>query len=488
MPVICWFRRDLRLADHRALHAAVVASAGEVIPVFIFDDAILHDGYVGAALTGVTLAMLAALDHDLRQLGSRLIVRHGQPLAELQTLVHETQASGVYWNRDYLPYAIKRDTAVKHWLRQEGLQAHSFHDSVLVEPEGLKTKGQQKPYLVFGSYVKRWSELAYAQAEQLVSAPTKLVSPASDLSSLSIPQLADLGFELQQTLPTVGEAAAQQRLSQFFDRRRSLSVLKYDHARELPAEAGTSQLSVDLRMGSISIRQCLQRAVDLLTEPLTAEQRQGVDTWIKELAWRDYYTQLIYHNPQMLKQSLDPRYDQIEWRNDPAEFNAWQQGQTGYPIVDAGQRQLNQTAWMHNRVRMISASFLVKDLLIDWRWGERYFMQQLCDADPTANNGGWQWAAGSSGPSAQPYFRIFNPIAQSKKHDPQGTYIRRFVPELANVPDRYIHEPWTMPQTLQEHLGCVIGRDYPAPLVDHGFARERALAAYREALQQPTEA
>ncbi len=488
MPVICWFRRDLRLADHRALHAAVVASAGEVIPVFIFDDAILHDGYVGAALTGVTLAMLAALDHDLRQLGSRLIVRHGQPLAELQTLVRETQASGVYWNRDYLPYAIKRDTAVKHWLRQEGLQAHSFHDSVLVEPEGLKTKGQQKPYLVFGSYVKRWSELAYAQAEQLVSAPTKLVSPASDLSSLSIPQLADLGFELQQTLPTVGEAAAQQRLSQFFDRRRSLSVLKYDHARELPAEAGTSQLSVDLRMGSISIRQCLQRAVDLLTEPLTAEQRKGVETWSKELAWRDYYTQLIYHNPQMLKQSLDLRYDQIEWRNDPAEFNAWQQGQTGYPIVDAGQRQLNQTAWMHNRVRMISASFLVKDLLIDWRWGERYFMQQLCDADPTANNGGWQWAAGSSGPSAQPYFRIFNPIAQSKKHDPQGTYIRHFVPELANVPDRYIHEPWKMPQTLQEHLGCVIGRDYPAPLVDHGFARERALAAYREALQQPTEA
>ncbi|XSG77395.1 cryptochrome/photolyase family protein [Herpetosiphon llansteffanensis] len=488
MPVICWFRRDLRLTDQRALHAAVAASAGEVIPVFIFDDAILHDGYVGAALTGVTLAMLTALDHDLRQLGSRLIVRHGQPLAELQRLVRETQASGVYWNRDYLPYAIKRDTAVKHWLRQAGLQAHSFHDSVLVEPEGLKTKGPQKPYLVFGSYVKRWSELAYAQAEQLVPAPSKLVAPASTLESLPIPSLADLGFELQQTLPVVGEAAAHQRLSQFFDRRRSLSALKYDHARELPAETGTSRLSVDLRMGSISIRQCLQRAVDLLTEPLTAEQRQGVDTWIKELAWRDYYTQLIYHNPQMLKHSLDPFYDQIEWRNDPDEFTAWQQGQTGYPIVDAGQRQLNQTAWMHNRVRMISASFLVKDLLIDWRWGERYFMQQLCDADPTANNGGWQWAAGSSGPSAQPYFRIFNPIAQSKKHDPHGDYIRRFVPELAKVPDRYIHEPWTMPQSLQEHLGCVIGRDYPAPLVDHGFARERALAAYREALQQSTEA
>lgn len=483
MPVICWFRRDLRLTDHRALYAAAEASAGAVIPVFILDDAILHDGYIGAALTAVTLAMLEALDHDLQQQGSRLIVRHGQPLAELQRLVSETQASGVYWNRDYLPYAIKRDSAVKQWLREQGLAAHSFHDSVLVEPEGLKTKTEQKPYLVYGPYVKRWSELAYHQAEQLVPAPIKLVAPPSDLASLPIPALADLGFELQQTIPQVGEALAQQRLAQFFDRRRRLSVLKYAEAREVPAETGTSQLSVDLRMGTISIRQCLKQAVDLLTEPLTAEQRQGVDTWIKELAWRDYYTQLIYHNPHMLNGSLDPRYDQIKWRNDPTEFAAWQQGQTGYPIVDAGQRQLNQMAWMHNRVRMISASFLIKDLLIDWRWGERYFMQQLCDADPTANNGGWQWAAGSSGPSAQPYFRIFNPIAQSKKHDPNGQYIRRFVPELANVPDRYIHEPWTMPQILQAHLGCMIGRDYPAPIVDHGLARERALAAYRTALQ-----
>ncbi len=488
MPVICWFRRDLRLTDHRALHAAVEASAGEVIPVFILDDAILHDGYVGAALTGVTLAMLQALDHDLQQRGSRLIVRHGQPLAELQRLVGETQASGVYWNRDYLPYAIKRDTAVKQWLRQNDLHAHSFHDSVLVEPEGLKTKAEQKPYLVYGSYVKRWSELAYTQAEQLVPAPQQLVAPPSDLASLPIPSLADLGFALQQTLPAVGEGVAQQRLAQFFDRRRSFSVLKYANARELPAETATSRLSVDLRMGSISIRQCLQRAIDLLTEPLTAEQRYGVDTWINELAWRDYYTQLIYHNPHMLYGSLDPRYDRIEWRNDPAEFAAWQQGQTGYPIVDAGQRQLNQTAWMHNRVRMISASFLIKDLLIDWRWGERYFMQQLCDGDPTANNGGWQWAAGSSGPSAQPYFRVFNPIAQSKKHDPQGAYIRRFVPELANVPDRYIHEPWTMPRSVQEHLGCVIGREYPAPIVEHSFARDRALAAYREALHQSEQA
>ena len=483
MPVICWFRRDLRLTDHRALYAAAEASAGAVIPVFILDDAILHDGYVGAALTAVTLAMLEALDHDLQQRGSRLIVRHGQPLAELQRLVSETHASGVYWNRDYLPYAIKRDSAVKHWLREQGLQAHSFHDSVLVEPEGLKTKTEQKPYLVYGSYVKRWSELAYYQAEQLVPAPSNLVAPPSDLASLPIPSLADLGFELQQSIPQVGEPIAQQRLAQFFDRRRKLSVLKYAEAREVPAEAGTSQLSVDLRMGTISIRQCLKQAVDLLTEPLTAEQRQGVDTWIKELAWRDYYTQLIYHNPHMLNGSLDPRYDQIVWRNDPSEFLAWQQGQTGYPIVDAGQRQLNQMAWMHNRVRMISASFLIKDLLIDWRWGERYFMRQLCDGDPTANNGGWQWAAGSSGPSAQPYFRIFNPIAQSKKHDPNGQYIRRFVPELANVPDRYIHEPWTMPLGLQEHVGCVIGHNYPAPLVEHSFARERTLAAYRTALQ-----
>jgi deoxyribodipyrimidine photo-lyase len=480
MRLICWFRRDLRLSDNIALDFAARSSAGAVIPLFIFDDAILKHASTGPAITAAMLEMLAGLDASLRALGSELIIRHGEPLAELQALIAATGADGVVWNRDYLPDAVRRDRAVKASLRAAGKLARSFHDAVLVEPEGLLTQAAGRPYAVYGAYARRWGELAYAQAERSVAAPARLELLPEALPRQPLPSLDELGFRLTQRLPPASEAAAQALLDQFFADRPSAAI-QYGQARDLPAEPGTSQLSLHLRMGTISPRACLRAALAALTAPLTAAERAGVDTWLGELAWRDFYTQLAFHVPHVLEGPYDPRFAAIEWRNDEAEFAAWRAGRTGYPIVDAGQRQLLAEAWMHNRVRMISASFLVKHLLIDWRWGERYFMTQLRDAEQAANNGGWQWAAGTGGPSAQPYFRILNPTAQGKKHDPQGRYVRRYLPELARVPDRYIHEPWLMPPALQEHIGCRIGVDYPAPLVDHAAARDRALAAYRAA-------
>lgn len=486
MRLICWFRRDLRLRDNIALDYAVREAVGNIVPVFIFDDAILRDGTIGAAITAVTLEMLAALDTNLRALGSELIIRHGVPLNVLHTLITESNADGVVWNRDYLPYAIDRDSAVKSSLRAAGKQAHSFHDAVLVEPEGLLTKSANKPYTVYGAYAKRWNELAYAQVERIVPTPTYLQPVPAAVTRQPLPTLAELEFTLTQTIPPANEASANELLTHFFDRSRPLSAIQYGSARQLPAQSGTSSLSMHLRMGTISPRTCLQTALNALASPLTALERKGVDTWLSELAWRDFYNQFVFHVPRVLDEPYDESYAALAWRNDEGEFAAWCEGRTGYPIVDAGQRQLNAEAWMHNRVRMISASFLIKHLLVDWRWGARYFMLQLRDADAPANNGGWQWAAGTGGPSAQPYFRILNPIAQSKKHDLKGGYIRKYVPELANVPDRYIHEPWLMPRTVQKQVGCIIGEHYPAPLVDHAVARDRALAVYR-AVRQPSD-
>ncbi len=483
MRLICWLRRDLRLTDNTALDYAARTCDGDVVPVFILDPAILNDGYVGPAITAVTLEMLRTLDQALRQRGSELIIRHGDPLSELKTLLQESQADGVVWNRDYTPFAVRRDTAIKRWLKHHKRVARSFPDAVLVEPEGLLTKSAGNPYATYGPYARRWSELAFAQVERVTPAPQQLAPVPASVTRQPLPTLAELGFTLTQTLPPASEDAAQQLLLQFFDRRRALSAVTYATARELPAQPGTSDLSMHLRMGTLSPRQCLKAAADALAAPLTASERQGVDTWISELAWRDFYNQLTFHFPHVLKGPYDKRYAAIQWRNQPDEFAAWCGGLTGYPIVDAGQRQLNQIAWMHNRVRMISASFLVKHLLIDWRWGERYFMQQLRDGDPTANNGGWQWAAGCGGPSAQPYFRVLNPITQSQKHDPSGDYIRRYVPELRHVPNSFIHTPWLMTAQQQQQFNCRIGVDYPAPLIEHSAARARALDTYRAALQ-----
>ena len=270
---------------------------------------------------------------------------------------------------------------------------------------------------------------------------------------------------------------AQYRLKVFTDGPHA-PVFRYDEERNLPGIQGTSQLSPYLRFGMVSARQMVETAVSAITCATTPTAHKGAETWLSELIWREFYQTILYHFPHVAWGSIRPQYDKIEWRNDPDEFAAWCNGRTGYPIVDAAMRQLSQTGWMHNRARMIVASFLVKHLLIDWRWGERWFMQQLVEGDPAANNGGWQWTAGT-GTDAAPYFRIFNPTTQSKKFDADGTYIRHWVPELADIPIQYIHEPSKMPLEVQQQHNFVLGQDYPSPIVDHKFARQRTLDAYK---------
>jgi deoxyribodipyrimidine photo-lyase len=275
---------------------------------------------------------------------------------------------------------------------------------------------------------------------------------------------------------TPGEAEAQRRLKKFAQD----AIDQYAQNRNAVSLDGTLQLSPYLRFGMVSSRQAVGTAVTCMESASSQEARKGAETWLSELIWREFYIHILYHFPYVLYRSFRSEYEEIEWRNDEDEFAAWCNGRTGYPLVDAAMRQLTTSGWMHNRARMVVASFLVKDLLIDWRWGEKFFMQHLVDGDPAANNGGWQWTAGT-GTDAAPYFRIFNPTSQARKFDPDGKFARRWLPELANVPDNYIHEPWTMSATMQKSTHCQIGEEYPAPIVDHHEAREWTLAAYKNA-------
>lgn len=469
--LIHWFRRDLRLHDNTSLAAAARDAEGAVAPVFIFDDAILKGRWSSPNRTAFLIACLQALDEALRAQGSYLIVRRGDPQEVLAELARELGASGVYWNRDYTPYAVRRDTALKTGLREAGFAAKSFKDVVVFETDEVTTK-EGRPYTVYTPYARSWRRLVEEQGAPTQAAPQltynndqrKILADAVQ----PLPALADFGMTSALTLPPAGESAAREQLQRFAQARTGLTA--YADRRNLMGEAGTSRLSPYLRLGALSVRQCLEAAE-------AAPAGDGRDTWIGELIWRDFYVQVLYHHPHVLSGAFKPVYNDLAWENDEALFEAWKAGQTGYPVVDAAMRQLAQEGWMHNRARMIVASFLTKDLLIDWRWGEAHFMHHLLDGDPAANNGGWQWAAGT-GTDAQPYFRIFNPASQGEKFDPEGTYVRRYVPELANVPNKYIHAPHTMAPAEQTRADIQVGRDYPAPIVDHKERRERALALY----------
>ncbi|MCX7789570.1 MAG: DNA photolyase family protein [Chloroflexaceae bacterium] len=478
MPrIIHWFRRDLRLGDNAALMAAARASGGAVLPVFILDDTILFGRFASPGRTAWLLENLRALDAALRAQGLRLILRRGDPLRELLALTRESGAAGVYWNRDYTPYAIRRDTAVKEALRASGLAAHSFKDAVIFEMDEVLTDAGT-PYSVYTPYARRWRQRL--AAEGCLTYPRPRLIPSEPWpAGPPIPTLADLGLRYELPLPPAGEAAARERLAAFVDLQRQPGIATYAEQREYPGSDGTSRLSPYLRLGVLGIRTALRAALDLeaAAATLTPLVRDSLGRWIGELAWRDFYVQVLYHFPHVLRGAFKREFDSLEWENDPALLAAWQEGRTGYPIVDAAMRQLRQEGWMHNRARMIVASFLTKDLLVDWRRGERHFMRLLLDGDPAANNGGWQWAAGT-GTDAQPYFRIFNPVSQGQKFDPEGTYVRRYVPELAAVPAKYVHTPHLLPQAEQIRAGVLLGRDYPLPIIDHQARRARALEVY----------
>jgi deoxyribodipyrimidine photo-lyase len=468
MTTIWWVRRDLRLDDNPALHRAM-EEGDTVVPLFALDPALLKSDYVGEKRLGFLYAGLEALDAALRERGNRLVLREGSPVEVLRDLIEETGAESIYAQADVSPYATRRDDRVAKELPLEltgGLTIHPF-DAV--------RKKDGDPYVVYTPYKRTWRELPLPEADDILPAPSSIPGN-SELPSEPIPEAPRLPDD---TDFKAGEAEARRRLEQFADD----IIYAYDDRRDRVDLDATSGLSPYLRFGMISARRAAVAALEAQRAASTDQAREGARTWLDELIWREFYISVLHHFPEVREQSFREDYRDLAWDNDEEAFAAWQRGETGYPIVDAGMRQLLATGWMHNRARMIVASFLTKDLLIDWRWGERHFMQHLIDGDPSANNGGWQWSAGT-GTDAAPYFRIFNPILQGEKHDPEGAYIRRWVPELAQVDDKHIHRPWSMPEDVQEQVGCVIGRDYPARIVDHKQARERALAAYKAARER----
>ena len=463
--VIHWFRRDLRVSDNTALHEA--ASRAEcVVPVFIWDDAILRAPDIGAARVAFLLQSLEALAKNLGALGHRLILRHGAPEVELVRLARETGAAAVLTNRDYEPYAVSRDRRVAAALYSTGVHFESFKDAVIHEGRDVRTQAGE-PYTVFTPYARAWRALSVPSPVPRVPRAAKPVPET--IRSLPMPDAsASLGHPLTQQLPAAGEHAAQEALRAFVERR----VFEYDRRRNFPADEGaTSHLSPHLRFGTINIRTVLAR-LQRVREVASPAQLRGCDVWLSELIWREFYIQILANFPRVAAGSFRPEYDALEWSGPDEHFAAWCEGRTGFPIVDAAMRCLNATGWMHNRLRMIVAMFLTKDLLVSWQRGERYFMQRLVDGDLAANNGGWQWSAGC-GTDAAPYFRIFNPVLQGRKFDPDGQFVRQWIPELANLPEEAVHEPSSEPLLLARS-------GYPAPIVSHAIQRERCLAMFRE--------
>lgn len=470
---IYWFRRALRLDDNRSLRSATHA-ARHVVPVFILDPKILTRPETGAARVRFLFESLAALDAELRQRGGRLILRQGEPVTVLEQLVEETGATLLSFADDYSPYSRERDNAVQLAMTNRGVTVETENDHLLIEPGEILSASTSTPYTVYTPYKNRW--FLYPVNDPVLP-PERIPTPNS-VQSEPLPTVPEQYGVLKQPgqNPQVigGEIEGRRHLDDFL--RRSVGIREYATERDRPGVEGTSRLSAYLRSGALSVRR-VAHSVRKAREG-HAGQEAGFNTFLSELAWRDFYYQILWHFPHVATGAFKPMYDALQWENDEALFAAWCEGRTGYPIVDAAMRQLRNEAWMHNRARMIVASFLTKDLLIDWRLGERYFMQMLIDGDQAPNNGGWQWAAGT-GTDAQPYFRIFNPTSQGEKFDPTGDYVRRYVPELAQVPTKVIHQPWLLSASEQEFVGCVLGRDYPHPIVDHRVQREKALALYR---------
>ena len=460
-----WFRRDLRDEDNAGLHQAARACR-RLHCVFVFDRAILDGLPRRDRRVEFIHRSVAALRQGLRGRGGDLHVVHDEAASAIPRLARELHVEAVFANGDYEPAARSRDESVRAALEREGRRLHLAKDQALFEKDEIVSRAG-RPFAVFTPYRNAWRAALDAFHVEASPPPAAgVLAPAR--ADVAMPSLESLGFE-RTDLATPGVApgvdGARRQLEAFASR-----IDRYDVQRDFPASDGVSRLSVHNRFGTVSIRAVARVAL--------GRNSVGASTFLDELAWRDFFFQVLWHHPRVEREAFRHEYAELPWPNDAALFAAWCDGRTGYPIVDAGMRSLVSTGFMHNRVRMVVASFLAKDLLVDWRQGERFFATHLLDYDLAANNGNWQWAA-STGCDAQPYFRIFNPVKQSERFDAQGEYIRRHVPELARVPVRYIHAPWTMPPLEQQAAGCVIGRDYPAPVVDHAVQREKALALYR---------
>lgn len=461
MPAIVWFRRDLRVRDHPALRAALEAHEA-VIPFFCLDDRLLRGRHASGPRTQFMLECLDDLDASLRERGSALVVRHGAPERELAALARQAGADAVYFTRDVSPYAAQRGRRAHAVLREHGVGLHGCAGlTVIDDAPGLLTQ-REDPYTVFSPFHRAWLK---QPRRSVLRAPRTLPELPDGVKAGRIPALGDLGLsETAEDPMRGGEGEARRRLANFV--RGPIESYRDDH--DTLGRDSTSRLSPYLHFGCVSARE--------------VEERARNDAFRRQLAWRDFHHHVLFHFPRNALEEFQVRYRRrIDWDCDHDAFRAWCDGRTGFPLVDAGMRQLRREGWMHNRARLVVGSFLTKDLAIDWRLGERWFMRRLIDGDEANNNGNWQWIA-SVGVDPAPYFRrIYNPARHMERYDPHGAYVRRYVPELRDVPDEHLPEPWAMPPEVQERCGVVIGRDYPEPIVDHRAARERALERYRAA-------
>jgi deoxyribodipyrimidine photo-lyase len=467
---LVWFRRDLRDYDHAALYQALKSSSA-VYCAFIFDTEILdllkdkQDRRVEFIWESIK-----ELQTALQAKGGDLIVLHGAAKIEIPKLAHQLQVQAVFSNHDYEPSAIARDELVGKQLSMAGIAFHQFKDQVIFEKDEVLSMSN-KPYSVFTPYKNMWLKTVndfYLRPYPVDNYLQNLAKP-DDKFTAPLLSIESMGFArtnlLQMRLPT-GMSGGMQLFEDFLER-----INRYKEARDFPGVKGVSYLSVHLRFGTISIRHLARTAWQIAGS--------GAQGWLNELIWRDFYFQILHHNPHIATgKSYKAEFDALAFPNNQDYFKAWCEGKTGFPLVDAAMRQLNSTGFMHNRLRMVAASFLVKDLLVDWRWGERYFAEKLIDFDFSANNGGWQWAA-STGCDAQPWFRIFNPVTQSERFDAQGKFIRKYVPELSACNDKEIHAPWLISSQRQTSLNITIGQDYPHPIVEHSLQREQALNLYK---------
>lgn len=458
--VLFWHRRDLRIRDNLGL-AAARDRTPKVIGLFCLDPGILNGDDIAPARVTYMIGSLAELQESYKSAGSELLILKGDPKTAIPKLATALSATAIYWNRDVEPYSRQRDTEVAEALKEKGIERSTqYWDQLLHAPDALKT-GAGDPYKVYTPFWRKWIQQA-KQPPAAILADTTGLSPheksvANDAGSIELPTAEDLGYEWEnELLLAPGEAAALAQLENFCDDQRAIAT--YDEQRNYPASPGTSMLSAALKFGTLGIRTVWQYADEAYSRARSEETHTNIQTWQKEIAWREFYQSVMYTFPDLAEGPYREPLKNFPWDNDETLFTAWCEGRTGYPIVDAAMRQLNQTGWMHNRCRMIVASFLTKDLIIDWRWGEKYFMQHLFDGDLASNNGGWQWSA-SSGMDPKP-LRIFNPASQAKKYDPEAEYIREWLPEICHLNTGVLISGDIPKQVLE-------GTDYPTKVVDH---------------------
>ena len=466
MTALVWIRRDLRIRDNVALRAAL-DETDRVVPVFCFDERLYSGRHASGPRTKFLLESLAELRGELRDRGGELFIRHGKPEVELPKLAEETTATEVHFAYDVSPFARKRGERTHRAFRDAGLEVHSHQGLNAIDVRGDIATKQGKPYTVFSPFHRNWEGIA---RRDVLEAPGEVPVPSGPNVG-KVPSLEALGLEQEVSDPAPGgEAAARKRLDAFLDS----DVSAYSDNHDALGQDRTSRLSPYMHFGCISPRQ--------IEERLKGRRGKGPAAFHRQLCWRDFYHHVLFNFPRNARSEYQERYrGKIKWSYAEKAFEAWCDGKTGYPLVDAGMRQLLAEGWMHNRARLVVGSFLTKDLGIDWRLGERHFMRYLIDGDEANNNGNWQWIA-SVGTDPQPYFRrIYNPTLHAERYDPEGAYVRKYVPELKRVPDEHIREPWEMPDEVQREAGCVIGTDYPGPIVDHKEARQEAMARYRSA-------